>query len=577
MRNTTQFAILFVIVAGLISSGSERCFAQDQKSTTDQKSGVITGMVKLDGKPAPGVTVIASPLITDPQKAVEAMFSSSASVKSATDSEGRYRLDNVPAGKYTVAPFAPALVSVDSSATSEITVAEGGADEGVDFSLSPGAVITGKITDGEGRPVVAERISLKQLDKPESKTTPGIPDNIGGDRMYSTDDRGIYRIYGLRPGRYIVSAGKESDIMSNLMSQRVKRIQTYYPGVTDETKAKSVQLAPGAEAAGIDIQFSATDKGFIVSGRVVDAERNTPIAGAMVAYSRAQKAPEEKEIAGTMPGGFTTTNDKGEFRFEAVTPGSYRLEATSLGPLSGSGGSQFYADPLNVDVQSANVDKLDIKVHRGATISGIVVIESADNQDTLERFGQLMLMASVSDPRTKTFSSGNCVVGADGSFKIGGLKPGKVSIRTFSMGARRAGILRIERNGADVQGGVELQSSEEVSGLRVVLTPANGVIRGHVTVQGGALAPGAKLTVRAQPLNADPADLYGIQPVGVSANGTFVIENISPGNYQVEVFTAVASTQGARSVSSKQTITVTTERPAEVELVLDLGGKGSDK
>jgi len=585
VRNLTHLSIFLV---GLLAL---ECAAPTAAFTQDQKVGSITGRVKLDGKPAPGITIIATPSSSDPAKAVEQMFNSSASMKTTTDSDGSYRLEGVPAGKYHVAPSAPALVSGDVNATGDIAVAEGAVAEGVDFTLSPGGVITGKITDSEGRPVIGQRVSLKLVEKTDAATSTSFPGAMFGDRMYATDDRGIYRIFGLRPGRYIVSAGGDSDVMSGLLSQRPKRVQTFYPSVTDETKAKPVQLTAGSEAAGVDIQFGGTDKGFVVRGRVVDSEKGTPIANAMVAYSKARKTPGEEvsvaihteggqsELSG-MPGGFTTTNDKGEFRFASVAPGSYKLETASVGALAGTGGSQFYADPLSFEVQSANVDKLEIRVHRGAGISGVVVVESADNQDTLDRFGQLMLMAIVVDEATEGVSSGNCVVGADGGFRLGGLKAGKVNLRPFSMSPRRPGLLRVERNGVEVQGGFEIQANEEVTGIRVILTPATCVIRGQVTIQGGALRPGASLTARARSLNAAPSevpDFFGNGSVDVSSNGAFVIENLTPGSYEVEVFVTVPGPQGSRGASAKQTVTVTSESPAEVVLVLDLGGKASDK
>jgi protocatechuate 3,4-dioxygenase beta subunit len=576
MRYLSSVAIMLALLFALQGYGRPACLAQTQK-----EPGSITGRVKLDGKPAKGITIIATPSVSDPAKAVEQMFNSSASMKATTDSEGVYKLEGVPAGKYHVVPSAPALVSADVNSTGEITVAEGAAAEGVDFALSLGGVITGKLTDSEGRPVIGERISLKPLDKAEAAAASAPAAMMFGDRMYATDDRGVYRIFGLRPGRYIVSAGKDSNPMSVFLAQGPKRVQTYYPSVTDEAKAKPVQVTAGSEAAGVDIQFSGTDKAFVISGRVVDSEKNTPIANAMVAYSKARKTPADKDIATNkeeadsgMPGGFTTSNDKGEFRFASVAPGNYKLEATSIGAFAGAGGSQFYADPVVFEVQSANVDKLDIKVHRGAGISGVVVIESADAQDSLDRFGQLMLMAMVMDESAKSYSGGNCVVGADGSFRLGGLKPGKVSFRPFSMSARRPALLRVERNGVEVQGGFEIQPNEEITGIRVVLTPATCVIRGRVTIQGGALQPGAKVTATARPANVEPS---GNLPVDVSSNGSFLIENLTPGSYEVEVLTFVPGQRGSRSVRAKQTVIVTSESPAQVDLVLDLSGKTTDK
>ena len=581
MRKLSFVALILVLL--LASQDQPAYSAQNQK-----EPGSISGHVKLDGKPAKGITVIASPSITDPAKLVEGMFSSSASIKATTDADGVYKLEALPAGKYRVAPSAPALVSADTNPAGEITVDEGSAAEGIDFSLSLGGVITGRLTDSDGRPVIGERVSLKALDKPDADGPGSGMAAMFGNRMYATDDRGVYRIFGLRPGRYLVSAGKDPDLMSTFLSSRPKRVQTFYPSVIEEARAKPVQVTAGSEATGVDIQFSGTDKGFIVTGRVIDSENKTPIANAMVAYSTAQAIGKDGDVrvrteggsdSPDMPGGYTTTNDKGEFRFAAVQPGNYKLEATSIGAFAHSGGSQFYAEPVVFEVQSTNVDKLDIKVHRGAGISGIVVIESADARDSLDRFGQLMLLVIIKDETNKSSSTGNCLVGADGSFRLGGLKPGKATIQPFAISARPPGLLRVERNGIEVQGPFEIQPNEEISGLRLVLTPATGVIRGRVTIQGGPLQTGAKIRAQARSINAEPSDfdgVFGNRPVEVSSNGSFAIESLTPGKYEVEVFATVPGQRGSRTVSAKQTVTITSDSPIEVDFVLDLA-KATDK
>ena len=582
MRKLSSVILMIVLMLSLQAFGRSAYCAQTQK-----EPGSITGRVKLDGKPAKGITVIASPSITDPTKMVEGMFSSSASIKATTDADGAYKLESLPPGKYRVAPSAPALVSADTN-PGEITVDEGSAAEGVDFSLSLGGVITGRITDSDGRPLIGERISLKPLDKPDAAGGASGMAAMFGNRMYATDDRGVYRIFGLRPGRYLVSAGKDPDLMAGFLSPRPKKVQTFYPSVTEEARAKPVQVTAGSEATGVDIQFSGTDKGFIVTGRVIDSENKTPIASAMVAYSKTQAVGKDGEVRVTteaggelsgVPGGFTTTNEKGEFRFAAVQPGNYKLEATSVGAFAGNGGSQFYAEPLVFEVQSANVDKLEIKVHRGAGLSGIVVIESTDARDSLDRLGQLMLLVMVKDDVNKSASTGNCLVGADGSFRLGGLKPGKATIQPFAISARPPGLLRVERNGVEVQGPFEIQPNEEISGLRVVLTPATGIIRGRVTISGGTLQAGVKIRAKARSVNAEPSDfdgVFGNRPVEVSSNGSFAIDGLTPGKYEVEVFATVPGQRGSRNVSAKQTVTITSDSPAEVDLVLDLT-KSTDK
>ena len=586
MRKIFYLAAVLTLI--LSSAATSPSLAQDQKET-----GTITGHVKLNGKPAAGITIIVTQSVSDVRKTVEQMFSRPAPVKAVTDSDGFYRVEGLAPGKYDVEPASPTMV-VSEDNPDEIVVAEGGTTENIDFALSPGGVITGRITDADGRPVIGEIISVNSFGRPTGSA--GLDSMVGDNlRMYATDDRGIYRIYGLNPGSYIVSAGKQSNMMS-VFSQRPKRVQTFYPSVTDETRAKPVQVNAGAEATGIDIQLSLNDKGFTITGRVVDAEKNTPIANAMIAYSKVRRVTGVKsndpdgdtdvsvDIGDVAAfgglGAFTSTNDKGEFKFASVLPGSYKLEATSLAPFASGGGSQFYADPVTFEVAASNVEKLDIKVHRGCSINGIVVVESGGQQDSLDRYGQLMLMAMVTNSSSNIpVSPGNCLVGADGSFRIGGLRPGKVTIRPYAIGGKQLGVVRVERNGVDVKEDFEIQPDEEVSGLRVVMTLSAGIVRGRVVFAGGPAPPNARLEVRARSATAestDVPDFFNNKQTSVDPKGNFSLEGLAPGTYIIEAF-GVATGSRPQTLSATQTVIVTNERPVDVELTIDLRSKDRNK
>jgi hypothetical protein len=221
MRNLTSVAVILFVLSFSHAYGSSAWPAQ-----TQNEPGSITGRITLDGKPAKGVTVIAAPSVTDRAKAIEEMFKSSSSMKATTDSEGVYKLEGVPPGKYRVNPSAPALVSASVN-NAEVTVSEGATAEDVNFSLSLGGVITGRLADSEGRPVIGEPISLKPLEKGDTPSPSDIAARMFGNRIYTTDDRGVYRNIGLPPGRYHVSARKGWDMMSAFLSQHPKRVQTF--------------------------------------------------------------------------------------------------------------------------------------------------------------------------------------------------------------------------------------------------------------------------------------------------------------------------------------------------------------
>ena len=116
----------------------------------------------------------------------------------------------------------------------------------------PGFTITGRVTDADDKPIVEERLSLQYLTE-NGQQPPRLPTQMGS--IFITDDRGIYRIYGLPAGRYKVSVGQSGSGGIGLPIWGTY-VQTYYPDATDISRANPVDLAEGAEAANIDIKVS---------------------------------------------------------------------------------------------------------------------------------------------------------------------------------------------------------------------------------------------------------------------------------------------------------------------------------
>jgi protocatechuate 3,4-dioxygenase beta subunit len=571
MRYLIRVAMSFALLLCASSLAWSSSPAQEPKET-----GTITGRVTVDRKPAQDVTVMAIPTAPDVgTRAERRMPNPSTFRKAVTDSDGRYRLEAVPTGKYYVAPFAPEY-SPDSpdDTAQQATVKEGATVQGVDFALCRGGVMTGRVTDSEGHPVVAADIAWKRVDptKPEASL-------LRSERIYFTDDRGIYRIFGLRPGRYIVRAGTSHEKHYRLRLRHIGKVQTYYPGFTDEAKAKPVEVAAGMEASGVDIKFGAPEKRFAVSGLVIDAETRTPIAKAIVAYSARERegGPDKREN----DEGATTTNERGEFRFDSLSPGNYKAEAGSIGRLTGVGA--FYADPINFEVGSANVDKLEIKTHLGASITGVVVVENSQGGAALDNLASFRLVASYTDTEMESSSSRWSNVASDGGFRIGGLKPGKAKVGSGPYAAQKFSVLRTERNGVEQPDGIDIQPNEQITGVRVIVVRANCVIRGHVTIQGGPLPidrstdDPVALKAVARPLNVPRGDSY--KRVPVDAKGDFVIENLTPGDYEVDVAGTYLNESFHKKhiASTKQTVSVVGESPAQVALVLDVSAKEPDK
>src|SRR5260370_1612072 len=151
----------------IISALSLCCalFCQRANSQTEPAKktpdATVSGKVTIKGKPASGVVVGLR--VSQP-----AQFDST--FKATTDQDGKYRVTGVPSGSYQVAPVAPAFVisDVNKSWGQSLIITEGDNVEGIDFDLVRGGVITGKVVDADGHPIVEERINLLSAENPRS-------------------------------------------------------------------------------------------------------------------------------------------------------------------------------------------------------------------------------------------------------------------------------------------------------------------------------------------------------------------------------------------------------------------------
>jgi hypothetical protein len=146
-----------VIAAAVLicSAGFLEC-ARPQSKTSKKNS--VAGKVTIKGKPAPGITV---GLQTN-----DGSSSNRPVYKATTDQEGRYRINEVPTGGYQVFPIAPAFVVSDIRRASEtVVLSEGESVEDIDFALVRDGVITGRVTNPEGRPAIEQQVNLLAADK----------------------------------------------------------------------------------------------------------------------------------------------------------------------------------------------------------------------------------------------------------------------------------------------------------------------------------------------------------------------------------------------------------------------------
>ncbi len=561
------FLVLIILTCVSISN------AQTQQKAA---AGSIAGQIKIGERGAAGIVVaLTSSDMRGNMPVGPNQANPDSSARATTDGDGRYQINDVAPGDYRVIVLAPGYVVSGNSVS--VQIAQGQAESNVDFTLTKGGVITGKVIGNRDQPLIGEPVMLTPIDSNGQPARFPSPAAMN----FRTDDRGFYRVYGLSTGKYIISIGRGDGSGGGLgrpggpgggPGGSISNLQrTYYPDVIDAAQATPVEVEAGNEVSGIDIRVNSLET-YSISGRVVDAEAGNPVTGVLIGHGRTGGSGGNRGGAGNrgnqgdrqfVMNGATDgiSSAEGGFRIEGLTRGSY---AVYVAQDQASGGSEFYSEPVPVEISTQDVSGIEIKLRRASSVSGVVVFENTS--DSALRANLIVSASSrVSGGETGVSMANNAFsqVTANGSFRIAGLSPGLVSLNITD---RRAPgpfsgltILRIERNGSDLRSGLRVESGEQISGIRIVAAYGNSTIRGMVQIEGGTLPQATRLMVSARRI--DPNNSVagrGNFPAQVDANGRFQIEKLVPGAYELSVQVMGMGRPGSNSGASRQTINVGT-------------------
>ena len=534
--------------------------AQAQSKSPKAGTSTVSGRVTLKGESARHITVVLQSQMMDLSPDMP---------RANTDENGRFRITKVAAGTYFVRAIAPGLVATGGTSFGpegkSLNLADGENVENIDLELKRGGVITGRVVDSKGHPLVEERVELLKLD---NNGKPGAFYFENLHEIDSTDDRGIYRIYGLPEGRYLVNVGIfQGEGRIAIQSNPTYYPRTFHPDVTRESDAKVIEVSEGAEVSGVDITVAEARKAYDVYGRVVNAESGQPVAQAWISYSSVSSDGRRTGGGGSKG---ERSNENGEFHLRGVLPGKFALLA------AGGQDSEFYSDPVICEVQDGDVHGVEIKARQGGSISGVVVIEGTDDPAILSKVSKIQA-AVINRSDQMRGPSSRITVNPDGSFRAKGVRPGKNIFAMVSDPELQGLIMsRVERDGVPVpqREGIEVVPGEQVSNVRLVYNYGILVIRGEVKIVGGTLPKNVGLYVRSSRINMPPSNGSDID-----TRGQFMIKNLAPGEYELSLFHYI-SIPGEGQVDElllkaisqvKQRVIVNTDSQPQVTLTLDLG------
>lgn len=425
--------------------------------------------------------------------------------KSATtDNEGRYEFQQLPAGRYTITATKSGFVTVSygqtrpNEAGKPIELADAQVLERADITMPRGSVITGRIVDEFGDPIADVGVSALR-----STWSNGKRRLQSAGRAAMTNDLGQYRIYGLSPGEYYVSAtsrGSQDMMVAEMaMMARVSiaggpgaeaprsgYAPTYFPGTPSGAQAQRLTLAMGQEAQSID--FGLVPVRLVsVKGTVIGSEGG-PLAGVMVSAT-----PRDASESGFMLlTGSARTDQNGNFTIAGLAPGEYTLTARSTMTMTSTDGNrttfvtrmveggaaaasqEFGSTPLTV--ASEDIASVMIVTTKGTSASGKVLWEGG----TPPKVNTVRISAASPDQEGPlAMLGGSSSVTAEGTFEIRGLAGPRIfRVSNIPVGWVLKAILL---NGTDITDtGTDIRGSEPISGLEVVLTSRLAEVTGTV-------------------------------------------------------------------------------------------------
>ncbi len=551
--------------------------AELQRDTRPRNCSLY-GRVTINGQPAGNVpiSVIEIPTNLESPQTLRQQADGSisrSSFKTRTDAEGRYQMINLPPGRYMIVSASKAFVATDASNKNYeptlVTMDAGESRENVDFSLVRGGVITGQITDSEGRPIIAQSVRVLQVTAgPDGRSR---FQNRGGELgERSTDDRGVYRIYGLPAGRYVLSAGGEDDFFSS-----TKYPQTFYPDATDENQARIIEVSAGKEITDINIRLGVTRKRYEAIGHVVEADTGKPIPNLHISANKVYSNQENNDEDRGGGSSYSQADRLGNFRLTGLSRGKYKAGIYAGWMES----SEFYAEPMTFELVDGNISGVEIKAARGGTLSGISVVEGSNDPAVKSLFGQVQIYAhtEINDALGESDlprSHHQLPLKPDGSFLIAGVAPGKLRIGVHA--PRGLTLARIERGGAEIKEFIELTKGEKVTDLRLVFSSGTGVIRGQVQIVGGQPLGGVSNFIEASIVGNTASRGFSAQ---LDDKGRFELTNLPSGEYELRLnnFSRTNGDNYQMRTLIRQRVNVASGSEARVTLTYDPSRKDPEE
>jgi hypothetical protein len=449
--------------AGAAGRGQRPTRAQPARADAPRGTSVLRGQIVTadNGSPIRRAQVrVASPDAREARVAT-------------TDAQGRFEIKELPAGRYTLTASKGGFVALQygqrrpSESGTPIELVDGQTLDKLSIALPRGSVLGGRITDEFGEPVANASVTAWRYAY-SAGARRMMP--AGQNARDTTDDQGHFRLFGLPPGDYYVSAtlrGNGPEV-TDPMGELSGYASTYFPGTTNVAEASRITLAVAQENTGVSFGLIAT-RLVRVSGQVLMSDGSPATNGNV--FLLPANATGRPAIAMQQGGNGMRIDQNGTFRIPNVAPGRYQLQARS-------GGREFELTRMDLAVGTDDVEGLTLVTAPGAIVNGTIISDTGEPFDF--RPQQLQVGARPAGPDTPgPGGMAGARVGEDWTFSLRNLNDA-VLIRTG--GPQGWTLKSVALNGQDITDtAMEFPPGQTVSGMQIVLTKKISTLSGQVT------------------------------------------------------------------------------------------------
>lgn len=480
-----------VFVAGLtwtLDAAPAQVQERIQIATPQQRPGMPVPPRDPRAEPKTGTAVIRGRVVSaeNGQPLRRAQIRASApearlSRVTSTDAEGRFELKELPTGRFTLTASKGGYVMLQYGQRrpfeqgKPIEVTDGQALEKVDFVLPRAGVITGRIVDEFGEPLADAMVMAMRYQYFEGRRR-----LAPSGRTAQSNDIGQFRIFGLPPGDYYVSAAVRAMGFAGDSDDTTGYAPTYYPGTSNVAEAQRVTVNIGGEINNVDFALTPT-KTARISGTAQDSQ-GRPLAGAFINVIQRQQGDFGTMMFSSSGG---QVKPDGSFLISNISPGEYALSARTM---DDRGEAEFASVP--VSVAGEDITGLVIVTGRGGTLRGAIVTEAGSPPPF--RPTEARVSATPTDMSMMPMGGGGSPrVQDDWTFEIKGLLGARL-IR--AQGAAGWSLKSVLMTGVDVTDTpIDFKGAEEITGVQIVLTNRPSELTGRVLDDRGR--PVAEYTV----------------------------------------------------------------------------------